>query len=58
MDGLRERFAFRYGIEGNDGIYSRVQKLKSMLETEIISDMNKQNYFGISNKNKILVITH
>jgi len=43
------------GIEGNDGLYVRVQKIKEMLKIEV-----KENEYMLeqSNTNKILLVTH
>ena len=43
-------------LEGDQGIYDRVQKLKQCLKDEIDEQTNQ--FLGESSRNKILVVTH
>ena len=44
------------GVEGNRGIYDRVQKLKELLKNEL--DEETKKFVQADSKNKILVVTH
>lgn len=45
------------GVEGNAGVYARVQKLKKQLKKEMNDESTKQE-LAISSRHKILVVTH